>query len=127
MKKKTVWITATILALCLVAVVPALAMAPKPILIEGTIADEQGNAMNGVSAYVSFSRRRGENHCFSIQDFEETVDSSFHYEGRGDGVVVIFSKRGYAPDIRLLPRDGSGKLTPGNTHGGKKHATNKLR
>ena len=110
MKKKTVWITAAILGLCLVAVIFVLARAYRTILIEGTISDEQGNAMNGVSAYVSFSRRRGKDHYFPIQELEETVDSSFHYEGRGDGVVVIFSKRGYAPDIRLLARNGSGKL-----------------
>jgi len=110
MKKKTVWIIGAIIVLGVLAVIFVFVQAYRTILIEGTITDEQGNAMNGVSAYVSFVRRRGEDHYFPIQDLEKTVDSSFHYEGRGDGVVVIFSRRGYAPYIRLLPRDGSGKL-----------------
>lgn len=113
MKKKTVWITAAIIGLGALAVVLALARAwaYRPILIEGTIADEQGNAMDGVSVYVSFVRRRGEDHYFPIQEFEETVDSSFHYEGRGDGVIVIFSKKGYAPmTLPATGRNNHGKL-----------------
>ena len=113
MKKKTVWIIGAIIVLGVLAVIFALARAwaYRPILIEGTIADEQGNAMHGVSVYVSFVRRRGKDHYFPIQELEETVDSSFHFEGRGDDVIVIFSKKGYAPMI--LPatgRNDRGKL-----------------
>ena len=113
MKKKSFWITAAIIGLCVIAVIFALARAwtYRPILIEGTITDEQGNAMNGVTAYVSFVRRRGKDHYFPIQELEETVDSSFHYEGRGDDVIVIFSKKGYAPMILpAIGRNDHGKL-----------------
>jgi hypothetical protein len=113
MKKKTVWIIGAIIVLGALAVIFALARAwaYRPILIEGTIADEQGNAMHGVSVYVSFVRRRGEDHYFPIQELEETVDSSFHYEGRGDGVIVIFSKKGYAPmTLPATGRNDRGKL-----------------
>ena len=113
MKKKTVWIIGAIIVLGALAVIFALARAwtYRPILIEGTIADEQGNAMHGVSVYVSFVRRRGKDHYFPIQELEETVDSSFHYEGRGDGVIVIFSKKGYAPmTLPATGRNDRGKL-----------------
>ena len=111
MKKKTVWITAAILGLCLVAFIFVLARAYRSILIEGTITDDQGNPMNGVSAYVSFSRRRGEDHYFPIRELDETVDSSFHFEGRGDDVIVIFSKKGYAPmTLPATGRNDRGKL-----------------
>ena len=110
MKKKSFWITSAILGLCLV-VIFVFVQAYRTILIEGTITDEQGNAMNGVSAYVSFVRRRGKDHYFPIQELEETVDSSFHYEGRGDDVIVIFSKKGYAPMILpAIGRNDHGKL-----------------
>ena len=111
MKKKTVYIAVAILCLGVLAVIFVLAWTYRPILIEGTIADEQGNAMNGVSVYVSFVRRRGEDHYFPIQELEETVDSSFHFEGRGDDVIVIFSKKGYAPMILpAIGRNDHGKL-----------------
>ena len=67
MKKKTVYIAGAILGLGVLAVIFVLAWTYRPILIEGTITDEQGNAMNGVSAYVSFVRRRGEDHYFPIR------------------------------------------------------------
>ena len=111
MKKKTVWIIGAIIGLGALAVIFVLARAYGPILVEGTITDDQGNAMHGVTAYVTFSRRRAEDHYSGLKSFEETVDSSFHYEGRGDDVIVIFSKKGYAPMI--LPatgRNDRGKL-----------------
>lgn len=104
MKKKTVWIIGAIIVLGALAVIFALARAwaYRPILIEGTIADEQGNAMNGVSAYVSFSRRKGEDWFVGIKTLEETVDSSFHFEGKGDRVYVGLARKGYAPGILMF-------------------------
>ena len=110
MKKKTVWIAAAILGLCLVAVIFVLARTYRSILIEGTITDEQGNAINGVSAHVCFLRRRGEDHFFPIQELEGTVDSSFHFEGKGCGVVIFFTKKGYAPRQLRLKRDYGSQL-----------------
>ena len=101
MKKKTVWITAAIL--CLVAVIFVLARAYRSILIEGTITDDQGNAMNGVSAYVTFSRKKAGWYS-GTKELEETVDSSFRFEGKGDAVFVVFAKKGYAPGQILLDR-----------------------
>ena len=68
--------------------------------------------MNGVSAYVTFLRRRSEDWYSKVKTLEETVDSSFHFEGRGDGVFVTFAKKGYAPGYLHLDRDNSssGKL-----------------
>lgn len=104
MKKNTAWIIAAILGLCLVAVGFALARAwaYRPIVIEGTITDDQGNPMNGVSAYVSFSRRKGEDWFVGIKTLEETVDSSFHFEGKGDRVYVRLARKGYAPGILMF-------------------------
>ncbi len=105
MKRKTSWIIAAILVICLLAfvLVLALALAPRPILIEGTITDDQGNALNGVSACVYFLRPETSLFGDSREDrhtgskLEETVDSSFRFEGKGDGVYVTFAKKGYAP------------------------------
>lgn len=103
MKRKTAWIIAAILVICLLAFVLALVLAPRPILIEGTITDDQGNALNGVSACVYFLRPETSLFGGSREDrytgpkLEETVDSSFHFEGKGDGVYVTFAKKGYAP------------------------------
>ena len=102
MKKKTVWITA-ILGLCLVAFIFVLARTYRSILIEGTITDDQGNAMNGVSAYVTFSRKKA-GWYIGTKELEETVDSSFRFEGKGDAVFVVFAKKGYAPGQILLDR-----------------------
>ncbi|MBP5585160.1 MAG: hypothetical protein J6Y92_02260 [Lentisphaeria bacterium] len=101
MKKKTVWITAAIL--CLVAVIFVLVQVYRSILIEGTITDDQGNAMNGVSAYVTFSRKKAGWYS-GTKELEETVDSSFRFEGKGDAVFVVFAKKGYAPGQIQLDR-----------------------
>ena len=65
MKHKTVSTIAAILRggfLALVASITACSQEQRTTIhIEGTIADDQRNAMNGVSAYVTFSRRRAEN------------------------------------------------------------------
>ena len=103
MKKKTVWFTAAILGLCLVAFIFVLARAYRSILIEGTITDDQGNAMNGVSAYVTFSRKKA-GWYVGTKELEETVDSSFRFEGKGDAVFVVFAKKGYAPGQIQLDR-----------------------
>ena len=108
MKKKTVWITAAILGLCLVAVM--LVQAYRSILIEGTITDEQGNAMNGVSAHVCFLRQKGKDRFDGMKELEETVDSSFHFEGKGDAVFVVFAKKGYAPGQIHLDRGRGSQL-----------------
>jgi len=105
MKRKTAWIIAAILVICLLAFVLALVLAPRPILIEGTIADDQGNAMNGVSAYVTFSHLRAENRYSELQSFDETINSSFRFEGKGDRIDVTFARKGYAPQGLLLNRD----------------------
>ena len=105
MKRKTAWIITAILVICLLAfvLVLALVLAPRPILIEGTITDDQGNALNGVSACVYFLRPETSLFGGSREDrhtgskLEETVDSSFRFEGKGDGVYVTFGKKGYAP------------------------------
>ncbi len=114
MKYKNVWIIAAIICggfLAFVASITACSQEQRTtILVEGTITDEQGNAMNGVTAYVTFSRRRAEDRYSELQSFEETVDSSFRFEGKGDGVVVIFARKGYAPGRILLNRDDSGDL-----------------
>ncbi len=104
MKKKAVWIIAAFIGLGALAVVFALARAYRPILIEGTITDEQGNAMNGVTAYVTFSRRIAEDRYSELQSFEEAVDSSFRFEGKGDAVFVVFAQKGYAPGQIQLDR-----------------------
>ena len=110
MKKKTVWIIAAILVVCLLAFVLVLALAPRPILIEGTITDDQGNALNGVSACVYFLRPETSLFGGSREDrytgpkLEETVDSSFHFAGKGDIVYVRFGKKGYAPQSLHLGR-----------------------
>ena len=94
MKRKTAWIIAAILVICLLAFVLALVLAPRPILIEGTITDDQGNALNGVSACVYFLRPETSLFGGSREDrytgskIEETVDSSFRFEGKGDRVYV---------------------------------------
>ena len=116
MKHKTGIIIAAILVFCLLAfvLVLALVLAPRPILIEGTITDDQGNALNGVSACVYFLRPetslfgapREDRHTGS--KIEETVDSSFRFEGKGDRVYVTFGKKGYAPQRLPLGR-GDGK------------------
>ena len=117
MKKKTVWIIGAIIVLGVLAVIFVLARAYGPILVEGTITDDQGNAMHGVTAYVTFSRRRAEDHYSGLKSFEETVDSSFHFEGRGDGIVVIFARKGYAPGLLpLLGPDDSGELIRRDLH-----------
>lgn len=101
MKRKTAWIITAILVICLLAFVLAmvLVLAPRPILIEGTITDDQGNTLNGVSACVYFLRPetslfgapREDRHTGS--KLEETVDSSFRFEGKGDRVYVTFGKK----------------------------------
>ncbi|MBR4767805.1 MAG: hypothetical protein IK088_02395 [Lachnospiraceae bacterium] len=105
MKKKTVWIIGAIIVLGALAVIFALARAwtYRPILIEGTITDDQGNALNGVSAYVTFSHLRAENR-YTGSKLEETVDSSFRFEGKGDMVYATFGKKGYAPQRLHLGR-----------------------
>ncbi len=118
MKRKTAWIIAAILVICLLAfvlvLVLVLVLAPRPILIEGTITDEQGNALNGVSACVYFLRPETSLFGGSREDrytgskIEETVDSSFRFEGKGDRVYVTFGKKGYAPQRLPLGR-GDGK------------------
>ncbi len=109
MKKKSFWITAAIIGLCVIAVIFALARAwtYRPILIEGTITDEQGNAMNGVTAYVSFLQRKTMVWHPGSNTLEETVDSSFRFEGNGDRIFVTFARKGYAPRGLLLNRDDS--------------------
>ncbi|MBQ7731001.1 MAG: hypothetical protein IJT68_04080 [Lentisphaeria bacterium] len=112
MKHKTAWIIAAILVICLLAfvLVLVLALAPRPILIEGTITDDQGNALNGVSACVYFLRPETSLFGGSREDrhtgskIEETVDSSFRFEGKGDRVYVTFGKKGYAPQRLPLGR-----------------------
>ena len=115
MKKKTVWITAAILGLCLVAVIFVLARAYRSILIEGTITDDQGNAMNGVSAYVTFSRKKA-GWYVGTKELEETVDSSFRFEGKGDAVFVVFAKKGYAPGQILLDRERGSQVLRRDLH-----------
>ncbi|MBR3506722.1 MAG: hypothetical protein IKO02_06725 [Lentisphaeria bacterium] len=112
MKKKTVYISVAFLGFCLLAfvLVLALVLAPRPILIEGTITDDQGNALNGVSACVYFLRPETSLFGGSREDrytgpkLEETVDSSFHFEGKGDMVYATFGKKGYAPHRLHLGR-----------------------
>ena len=112
MKHKTGIIIAAILVFCLIAfvLVLALVLAPRPILIEGTITDDQGNALNGVSACVYFLRPETSLFGGSREDrytgpkLEETVDSSFHFEGKGDMVYATFGKKGYAPQRLHLGR-----------------------
>ena len=112
MKHKTAWIIAAILVICLLAfvLVLVLALAPRPILIEGTITDDQGNALNGVSACVYFLRPETSLFGAPREDrytgskLEETVDSSFRFEGKGDRVYVTFGKKGYAPQRLPLER-----------------------
>ena len=74
--------------------------ASVPILIEGTITDDQGNALNGVTAYVDFSREEiafTDNPRSETKHLQETVDSAFRFEGKGyDNVSVLFVKEGYA-------------------------------
>ena len=88
----------------------ALVLAPRPILIEGTITDDQGNALNGVYACVYFLRPETSLFGGSREDrytgskLEETVDSSFRFEGKGDRVYVTFGKKGYAPQRLPLGR-----------------------
>ena len=110
MKHKTGIIIAAILVFCLIAFVLVLVLAPRPILIEGTITDDQGNALNGVSACVYFLRPETSLFGGSREDrytgpkLEETVDSSFRFEGKGDIVYVTFGKKGYAPQRLHLGR-----------------------
>ena len=112
MKKKTVWIIGAIIVLGALAVIFALARAwaYRPILIEGTIADEQGNAMHGVSACVYFLRPEtslfggSREDRYTGSELEETVDSSFRFEGKGDMVYATFGKKGYAPQRLHLGR-----------------------
>ena len=109
MKHKTVSTIAAILCggfLALVASITACSQEQRTTIhIEGTIADDQGNAMNGVSAYVTFSRRRAENRYSELQSFDETINSSFRFEGKGDRIDVTFARKGYAPQGLLLNRD----------------------
>jgi hypothetical protein len=109
MKHKSVSTIAAILCggfLALVASITACSQEQRTTIhIEGTIADDQGNAMNGVSAYVTFSRRRAENRYSELQSFDETINSSFRFEGKGDRIDVTFARKGYAPQGLLLNRD----------------------
>lgn len=109
MKYKSVSTIAAILCGCFLALVASITACSQEqrttIHIEGTIADDQGNAMNGVSAYVTFSRRRAENRYSELQSFDETINSSFRFEGKGDRIDVTFARKGYAPQGLLLNRD----------------------
>ena len=104
MKKKTVYIAGAIIVLGVLAVIFVLVQAYRSILIEGTITDDQGNAMNGVSAYVTISRKKA-GWYVGTKELEETVDSSFRFEGKGDAVFVVFAKKGYAPGQIQLDRE----------------------